>query len=147
MDFKSGKPVTQPKGPTTELHGDYSGRMPDEFHNKEFEIRHPELVQPVHYDHYDPQVEGFFGAGYSYEPMERAHHEAEEHRHEFMHERSAFTPGHFTPGEFEDFEDMHHYGTYHQDIDMREMYGPMGLVEGGRSTRMDLYMPAYDYPA
>ena len=87
--------------------------MPDEFHNKEFEYRHPELVQPVHYDHYDPKVEGFFGAGYSFEPMERAHREAEERSHGFLHERSAFTPGHFTPGEFEDFEDMHQYSQFH----------------------------------
>lgn len=67
----------------------------------------------MHYDHYDPQVEGFFGAGYSYEPMERAHHEAEEHHHDTMHERSAFTPGHFAVGEFDEFENMHAYEQYH----------------------------------
>ena len=50
-----------------------AGRLPDEFHNFKFEEAHPELVQPVHYDHYAPQVEGFFGAGYSFEDMQQAH--------------------------------------------------------------------------
>lgn len=44
--------------------------------------------------------------------MEREHHEAEERHHERDHERS-FTPGHFTPGDLEDYKDYHEYGRYH----------------------------------
>lgn len=66
-NFKSGKGVNMPKEHMTELHGQH-GRLPDEFHNTDYEQRNPGKVQRVHYDHYDPQVEGFFGAGYSYEP-------------------------------------------------------------------------------
>ena len=32
FNFKSGKPVQQPKEPTVELHAPH-GRLPDEFHN------------------------------------------------------------------------------------------------------------------
>ena len=97
LHVTSGK-VTKSTRPMTELHHAH-GRMPDEFHNTEFEQNNPHLIQPVHYDHYEPQVEGFFGAGYSFEPMERDHF--------FVHEAAAFTPGHFTPGEYEQLEGMH----------------------------------------
>ena len=97
LHVTSGK-VIAPTRPTTELHHEH-GRMPDEFHNTEFEQNNPHLIQPVHYDHYEPRVEGFFGAGYNFEPMEREHF--------FVHETAAFTPGHFTPGEYEQFEGMH----------------------------------------
>ena len=80
LDFMSGKEVEKPTGPVTELHRAH-GRLPDEFHNTEFERKHPDLVQPVHYDHYDPQVEGFFGAGYNFEPMQRVQREAIERQH------------------------------------------------------------------
>ena len=97
LHVTSGK-VIKSTGPMIELHHAH-GRLPDEFHNTEFEQDNPHLIQPVHYDHYEPQVEGFFGAGYSFEPMEREHF--------FVHEAAAFTPGHFTPGEYEQFEGMH----------------------------------------
>lgn len=64
----------------------------------------------MHYDHYDPQVEGFFGAGYSYEPMERAHLEAEDRYLEQIHEGSLFTPGHFALGDLENYDA---YSQYH----------------------------------
>ena len=100
-DFKSGATFKT----TPELHEWSSGRLPDEFHNTEYQQRlNPGSIQPVHYDHFDPQVEGFFGAGYTFEPLERAHHEAEEHHHEQVHERS-FTPGHFAQADYEDSED------------------------------------------
>ena len=109
----SGK-VAKPTGPVTELRHAH-GRLPDEFHNTEFEQRNPHLIHPVHYDHYEPQVEGFFGAGYNFEPMERQHY--------FVHETAgAFTPGHFTPGEYEGMPSQY---PYHQDVVMGEtMYGP-----------------------
>ena len=101
FNFKSGKAPKQPMEPMTELHGS-SGRLPDEFHNVEFEMHHREMVQPTHYDEYDPKVEGFFGAGYSMEP-----HYVEEH-----HERrgTGFTPGHFSVGDLEHAEDYHAHG-------------------------------------
>lgn len=139
-NFKTKKgEVVPPREPTVELKSQH-GLLPDEFHNTEFEHHRPDLVQPVHYDHYDPHVEGFFGAGYNFEPMERQHHQAEERRHEVMHERSLFTPGHFTPGEYEDFQNVHSYDPYHRDIS-----GPGGLMD--ERSRMDLYMPAYAAPA
>ena len=96
FNFKSGKPVQQPKEPTVELHAPH-GRLPDEFHNVQYEKTHPEQIQPVHYDNYDPKVEGFFGAGYNFEPMEREHHLTYIH-----HPEGTFYQGasHFTPGVF-----------------------------------------------
>lgn len=52
-NFKSGKGLREPTEPMTELHGQH-GRLPDEFHNTEYEERNPDMVQPVHYDHFDP---------------------------------------------------------------------------------------------
>jgi hypothetical protein len=53
------------------------------------------LIQPTHYDKYDPLVEGFFGSGYSFEEMQKAHHQD---THPYGHE-SRFTPGHFALGD------------------------------------------------
>lgn len=66
-NFKIQGHIQEPMETMAELHGAH-GRLADEFHNSEFEKRHPEMVQPTHYDHYDPQVEGFYGPGYSFEP-------------------------------------------------------------------------------
>ena len=112
FNFKSGKGIKEPMESMTELHGPH-GRLPDEFHNVEFEMRHREMVQPTHYDKYDPQVEGFFGAGYSMEPHEREHHRRVDAG--YLHEsryygETGFTPGHFTPGDLEHAEDYHAHG-------------------------------------
>jgi len=67
FNFKEGIPVKHTDEPVTAMH-DPHRRLPDEFHNTEFEKHHPDLVQPTHYDSYDPMVEGFFGPGFSFEP-------------------------------------------------------------------------------
>ena len=36
FNFKAGKAIAKPQGPMVELHGPH-GRLPDEFHNVEFE--------------------------------------------------------------------------------------------------------------
>lgn len=147
FNFKSGQPVRKTQGPKTELR-DAHGRMPDEFHNYEFERHHPELIQPVHYDHYDPLVEGFFGSGYSFEPMEQVHHETEEMATHAFHQmgESRFMPGVFGQGDLDHMSGYHHRpeGPYHPDVVVKDVSDPEHIADE-RAT-MDIYMPTYSTP-
>ena len=150
FDFKSGqqpssgsKTYGQPK---TKM-SNPNGCLPDEFHNTEYERVHPELIQPAHYDKYDPQVEGFFGAGYSFEPMERAHHKLQE-EHQPYGGYTRFTPGHFAAGDLEHSQDYHQasheFPTYHEEYQVRDLDEPSRVEDD--SARMDIYMPTYSTP-
>ena len=138
---------------------DPHGLMPDEFHNTHFEEDHPEMIHPVHYDHYDPQVEGFYGPGFSFDEMEREHHSAEHMHHDREREEldrlahmgeTRFTPGHFALGDMDDYQDYHHsmadYGGhhYHHDIVVRDVDDPDHIAD--ERTTMDLYRKTYETP-
>ena len=87
-------------------------------------------------------MEGFFGAGYTFEPEEREHRRELEllhHAHDFDGDR--FTPGHFAVGDLQHHVDYQLTSPlgYHEDIAVRDMYEVSHLDD--ERTRMDLYRP------
>ena len=139
FNFQKGIPVHKSDEPHTTLHS-ADGRLPDEFHNTRYEMMHPEQIQPTHYDHYDPLVEGFFGPGYSFEPEQRAHHKA--HSHQYRH----FPPGHYPFGDIKPVQDWHQDTSYpgHGEMTLADPVKlAMDHFEDERAS-MDLYLPSYE---
>lgn len=151
-DFKNKKPTLggskkSEQGPSMMDLQQMAGRLPDEFHNTEFEKAHPELVQPAHYDHYNPKVEGFFGPGYSFEDAQRAVHDVhmQSHEAELAAERAAL--GIHLDGQTP--YSTHQSTTTTVTADpytasspyITPVYSPHPAIEDARG-RLDLYMPS-----